>query len=117
MSAADRPDGRTERVTFLLRVRPERLDRYLAAHDAVWPEMRAALHRAGWSDYSLAVDRSTGLVVGTLVTDDFTTARERMAAEEVDARWQAAMRDHMAPVEPGDEPGAVRVLEQYFHNP
>jgi L-rhamnose mutarotase len=32
-----------ERVCFLARVRPDRLDEYRARHESVWPEMRAAL--------------------------------------------------------------------------
>ena len=29
----------TERVCFLLQIRPDRLDEYLTAHETVWPEM------------------------------------------------------------------------------
>jgi L-rhamnose mutarotase len=36
-----------ERVCFVGRVRPERLAEYRRRHDAVWPEMRAALREAG----------------------------------------------------------------------
>ena len=32
-----------ERVCFLARVRPDRLDEYRERHENVWPEMRAAL--------------------------------------------------------------------------
>ena len=45
-----------ERVCFLLRVRPDRLDEYRARHRAVWPEMREALRGAGWRNYSLFLD-------------------------------------------------------------
>ena len=59
-----------ERVCFLLRVRPDRLDEYRARHRAVWPEMLDALARAGWRNYSLFL-RDDGLLVGYLETDDF----------------------------------------------
>ena len=36
-----------ERVCFLARVRPDRLNEYRERHKAVWPEMRAALAKAG----------------------------------------------------------------------
>jgi L-rhamnose mutarotase len=42
-----------ERVCFLARVRPERLDEYRDRHKAVWPEMLAALRAAGWGNYSV----------------------------------------------------------------
>lgn len=41
------------RVCFTLRVDPARLDEYRARHAEVWPEMLAALHDAGWRDYTL----------------------------------------------------------------
>ena len=40
-----------ERVCFLLRVDPERLDEYKERHRNVWPEMRDALREAGWGNY------------------------------------------------------------------
>src|SRR5690606_6863851 len=78
------------RVCFTSRVRADRLDEYRAAHAAVWPEMLRALRDTGWRDYHLYL-RDDGLLVGILVTDDYAAAQERMAATEVNARWQEAM--------------------------
>ena len=39
-----------ERVCFLPRVRPGRLDEYRQRHKSVWPEMREALAKAGWGN-------------------------------------------------------------------
>jgi L-rhamnose mutarotase len=36
-----------ERVCFLARVQPDRLDEYRERHKSVWPEMREALAKAG----------------------------------------------------------------------
>ena len=63
-----------ERVCFLLRVRPDRLDEYRERHRAVWPEMRDALSATGWRNYSLFL-RDDGLLVGYLETDDFAAAQ------------------------------------------
>jgi L-rhamnose mutarotase len=41
-----------ERVCFLLRVRPDRLDEYTERRRSVWPDMLEALRRAGWRNYS-----------------------------------------------------------------
>jgi L-rhamnose mutarotase len=38
-----------ERVCFLARVRPERLDEYRKRHDEVWPDMQTALREVGWA--------------------------------------------------------------------
>ena len=67
-----------ERVCFLARVRPGRLDEYRARHEAVWPEMRDALRAAGWGNYSLFLT-GEGLLVGYLETDDYAAAQKRMA--------------------------------------
>jgi L-rhamnose mutarotase len=104
----------TTRSCFLLRVRPVRLEAYLQDHEHVWTEMQEALRRAGWRDYSLFVDRQTGLVVGTVLTDDFDAAQARMADEDVNTRWQAAMADYFEPVDERVGPGEAVVLEPYF---
>jgi L-rhamnose mutarotase len=103
-----------ERVCFLLRVRPERLEEYKARHREVWTEMLDALRETGWSNYSLFL-RDDGLLVGYLETEDFAAAQAGMEATEVNARWQASMAEFFEL--PGDErpdTGFVR-LEEVFH--
>jgi L-rhamnose mutarotase len=103
-----------ERVCFLLRVRPDRLDEYRARHRAVWPEMLDALRGAGWRNYSLFL-HDDGLLVGYLETDDFAAAQAAMEATDVNARWQAEMAPFF---ELGDDErpdtGFVRLAE-VFH--
>ena len=65
-----------QRVCFLLRIKPEHREEYLARHEAVWPEMLDALRRTGWRNYSLFIAED-GLVVGYLETDDFDAAVAR----------------------------------------
>src|SRR6266446_4757570 len=79
-----------ERVCFLLKVKPDRLEEYKRRHKSVWPEMRMALHETGWHNYSLFL-RPDGLLVGYLETDDFEAALRRMATREVNERWQREM--------------------------
>ena len=97
-----------ERVCFQVRVRADRLDEYRARHRAVWPEMRAALSRAGWGNYSLFL-RPDGLLIGYLETEDFEAARRSMEETDVNARWQA----EMAPLFDGDL--VFERLEEVFH--
>ena len=105
----------TTRASFLLRIRPDRLEEYLEAHQHVWADMREALERSGWHNYSLFLHRSSCLVVGYVETDDFDEAQRRMAAEDVNTRWQAAMADFFEPVDDGVRPGQSVDLEEYFH--
>jgi L-rhamnose mutarotase len=99
-----------ERVCFLLRVRPERLEEYKERHRSVWPEMLEALRATGWSNYSLFL-RQDGLLVGYLETEDFAAAQAAMEATGVNARWQADMAPFF---ETGPDQGFER-LEEVFH--
>jgi len=99
-----------ERVCFLLRVRPDRLDEYKARHRDVWPEMLAALRETGWSNYSLFLAED-GLLVGYLETDDFEAARAAMDERDVNVRWQA----DMAPFFGERADTSLVRLEEVFH--
>lgn len=103
-----------ERVCFLLRVKPERLDEYRARHRHVWDPMLSALRESGWGNYSLFL-RSDGLLVGYLECEDFEAAGRAMAQTEVNARWQAEMAAFFD-LPPGDRPDtAGERLEEIFH--
>jgi L-rhamnose mutarotase len=81
----------TQRVAFVLRVRPDRIEEYVAAHAEVWPEMLEALRNAGIRNYSIFRDGNQ--VFGYFETDDAAAAGSYMAAQEVSHRWQDAMAD------------------------
>jgi L-rhamnose mutarotase len=102
----------TDRICFLLHLKPDRVEDYLSAHDTVWPEMLAALRDSGWRNYSLFVRPDDGLVVGYLETDDFAAAQARMAETDVNARWQAGMAQYFVGSRPDE---AMRPLTEYFH--
>ena len=103
-----------ERVCFLLRVRPDRLEEYRERHRAVWPEMLDALRANGWRNYSLFLD-DDGLLVGYLETDDFGAAVAGMEATDVNARWQAEMAEFFE-LPSGERPDTgLRRLQEVFH--
>ena len=103
----------SERVCFLMHLRPDRVAEYLEAHRDVWPEMLDALRRQGWRDYSLYVKPEDGLVVGFVTTDDFAAAVAGMDAEDVNARWQERMsRYFVAGARPDQQ---MERLTRYFH--
>ena len=104
-----------QRACFLLHVRPEQLEPYLAAHERVWTDMRQALTDCGWQHYSLFVRPEDGLVVGYFETRPGTTVEDAMTAmsrHEVDARWQASMAEFFTPAG-----GSPTLLSQYFYLP
>jgi L-rhamnose mutarotase len=101
-----------ERVCFLARVRPERMDEYRERHARVWPQMLAALRAAGWGNYSIFL-ADEGLLVGYLETDDYAAALAAMAATDVNARWQAEMAGFFVSDGPPDR-SFLRIAE-IFH--
>lgn len=102
----------SERVCFLMRVRPERLEEYERRHADVWPEMRAALTEAGWRNYSL-YSAGDGTIVGYCEVDDFAAALAAMQGTEVNTRWQAEMAP-MFELQSAPDTSLVR-LEEIFH--
>jgi L-rhamnose mutarotase len=80
------------RYCFTSRVDTRNLNRYRERHAAVWPEMLTALRDAGWRNYSLFL-ADTGLLIGYFEADDRDLAQARMAATEINARWQAEMAE------------------------
>ncbi|KAB8163013.1 L-rhamnose mutarotase [Streptomyces sp. 3MP-14] len=103
-----------QRVCFLLRVRPDRIDEYRRRHADVWPEMRAALTATGWHNYSLFL-RDDGLLVGYLETEDFEAAQRAMAATDVNARWQAEMGELFEALDDQRPDEAMKPLTEIFH--
>src|SRR5262245_48010097 len=69
----------TQRVAFVLRVRPDRIDEYVEAHRNVWPEMLDALRNAGIRNYSIFRDGTR--VFGYFETDDLEATEQYMAAQ------------------------------------
>jgi len=102
-----------QRVCFLLKVRRDRLAEYRERHRDVWPEMREALSRTGWHNYSLFL-RDDGLLVGYLETEDFEAAKKAMAETEVNARWQAEMAPFFEDLDGRPDEGMV-ALTEVFH--
>jgi len=103
-----------QRVCFILQVKKDRLEEYKERHKHVWPEMLDALRRHGWGNYSLFL-RSDGLLVGYVETPDFQAALDGMAREEVNARWQAEMREFFEDPAGRNADEQMQPLEEVFH--
>jgi L-rhamnose mutarotase len=98
-----------QRVGFVLRVKPDRVDEYVAAHREVWPEMLAALKAAGIRNYTIFRDGDR--MFGYFETDDALAAEAYLRHQEVSTRWQEAMADLLEERVPeGGPPG----LEEIF---
>jgi L-rhamnose mutarotase len=81
----------TQRSAFVLHVRPDRIDEYVAAHSAVWPEMLAALKGAGIGNYTIFRDGNR--VFGYFEADDLGAAAAYLDRQPVCTRWQDSMAE------------------------
>jgi L-rhamnose mutarotase len=82
-----------QRVGFVLRVKPDRVDEYVLAHREVWPEMLEALKDAGIRNYTIF--RAGNEMFGYFETDDLARAETYLSEQDVNARWQDAMADFL----------------------
>jgi L-rhamnose mutarotase len=55
-----------QRIGFLIRVKPHKLEEYLKLHSPIWPELAEALKAAGMRNYSLWLNRKDGTEFGYL---------------------------------------------------
>jgi len=102
-----------KRVGFQFKVRQDRLAEYREHHKHVWPEMLEALRETGWHNYSLFM-RADGLIFGYFETEEsLAAAQAKMAAKEVNTRWQEFMSSFMDADARPDE--TFVELEEYFH--
>ena len=104
-----------KRVGFILKVKQDRLEEYKRHHENVWPEMKAALSKHGWHNYSLYL-RDDGLMFGYVETaNGFQAALEGMAKEEINAKWQAMMAPYFEALDGKNPDEGMMELEEVFH--
>jgi L-rhamnose mutarotase len=103
-----------QKFAFRMRLNPGMEDEYRRRHDAIWPELADLLRQAGIRDYSIHLDRETGLLFGVLWrTDDHRM--DDLPAHPVMQRWWAHMADIME-TRADNAPVAVP-LDCVFHLP
>lgn len=103
-----------QRVGFLLQVKKDRIDEYRKHHEAVWPEMLAALRRTGWHNYSLFM-RDDGLLFGYFeAAESFHASLEGMAREQINLKWQEFMGPYFESISGRPDQNMI-TLEEVFH--
>ncbi|MCO4254655.1 L-rhamnose mutarotase [Pseudarthrobacter cellobiosi] len=102
----------TRRVCFQLQVKPGLIEEYIRRHAAVWPDMLQALKSSGWNNYSLFL-RADGLLIGYFETDNLPEAQARMAATDVNARWQTEMSGFFEDLDGAPDTGFLQLTEVF----
>ncbi len=104
-----------KRVGFILKVREKYIEEYKIHHNNVWPEMKSALSRNGWNNYSLFM-RKDGLMFGYFeAKESFLDSLEEMSKEEINTKWQDLMSPYFEIPEGAAPDQSMLELEEVFH--
>ena len=104
-----------KRVGFIIKVKENEIDDYKKHHQNVWPEMKSALKKNGWDNYSLFI-RKDGLMFGYFeAKKSFADSLEGMSREEVNDRWQKLMAPYFEIPEGAAPDQSMLELEEVFH--
>ncbi len=104
-----------KRVGFLLKVKHDMIEDYKKQHEAVWPEMLAALRRTGWHNYSLFL-REDGLLFGYFeAATDFQASLDGMSQEAINLKWQEFMGPYFEALGDSRPDQTMMELEEVFH--
>lgn len=98
-----------QRIAFQLRIRADKINEYDEAHRHVWPELLKELERFGVTDYSI-FRRGQQLFLYMHVPD-FDQVTKRLAASDINLRWQQKMAPLFEPVpdlQPHEELATMR---------
>jgi L-rhamnose mutarotase len=85
---------------------------YKRRHDAIWPELVAAIQEGGLKNYSL-FRRGTQIVAYVECHPDAATAFGRVGAHEANSRWSAWFEDLI--VNLTDSEGKLMELKEVWH--
>ena len=104
-----------KRIGFLLKVKPDKIEEYKLRHQAIWPEMLAALRRTGWHNYSLFL-REDGLLFGYFETpESLQAAQAGMSHEAINTQWQDLMAPFFENLTGAQADQSMVELEEVFH--
>ena len=93
MSAADKSEA-TETVAVRMVLNPGQAEEYRRRHDAIWPELEAALIDAGVIEYRIFLDEET-LALFAVLTRWVDHEMDALPQLPVMRRWWAMMADIM----------------------
>jgi L-rhamnose mutarotase len=101
-----------QRCAFTMRIKPGFEAEYRKRHDEIWPELSRLLKAAGIRDYSIYLDKNTGMLFAVQkLTDNNTNAD--LPGHPLMKKWWAYMSDIME-TNPDNSP-VTHPLEEVFH--
>ncbi|MGE4453360.1 MAG: L-rhamnose mutarotase [Sphaerochaeta sp.] len=100
------------RQAFVMQLKKGFEEEYKKRHDAIWPELKELLQESGVSDYTIFLDRDSGLLFAFQKTDGEGGSQD-LGSNPVVQKWWAYMADIMDTNE--DNSPISLPLEEVFH--
>ncbi|KAL2209122.1 DUF718-domain-containing protein [Sarocladium strictum] len=122
-SASTKIKNPGRRFASIVKVRPECVKEYKAAHADVWPEVLQQIKDCGIEDYSIFYDEGTSILFSSFkyVRYDYAADMERMRANpkvrewwKMTDSWQETMVEGATSSESG-EPSWWKPVEEVFY--
>jgi L-rhamnose mutarotase len=101
-----------QRYAFKMFLNPGCAAEYRRRHDEIWPELATLLAKSGISNYSIHLDRESGVLFAYLERRD-NHRMDDLPAHPVMRRWWDYMKDLMRANADGT-PAAVPLEEMFF---
>lgn len=103
------------RVACINKIKPECVARFAQVHGNLSPAMRAALHDAGWLNYSAFLGADGHFVVYLEPPVDLRTAQKALGANPAFVRWFEEFGDCFEAPDPARPDVMLIELEEILH--
>lgn len=104
-----------QRFASVIQLRPEKEREYRQLHQAVWPEVLAALRAAGVSNYSIFLRDGMLFSYMEYSGDDYGGAMAAVAQDEPTRRWWTLTDPCQQPVDTAEPEERWAPAEEVFH--
>ena len=104
-----------KRYGFVIRLKPEAVERYKACHQEVWPEVLDRIARSHIRNYSIYLKDSFLFAYYEYHGNDHKTDMEAMAADPKTREWWAITMPMQEPLERRSGKEWWAEMEQVFH--
>jgi L-rhamnose mutarotase len=99
-----------ERIVYMARLKPEKVEDYRRVHQTVWPELITEATRSGIKNHGCFL-RGRDLII-YLETDRYQNTLADFNAKEVVKKWDSFMSEFFDPTFPSQE---LEPWEEVFH--
>ncbi|MDC7229781.1 MAG: L-rhamnose mutarotase [Sphaerochaetaceae bacterium] len=100
------------RQAFVMQLKKGYEQEYKKRHDEIWPELKALLKESGVSDYTIFLDRDSGLLFAFQKSEGESGSQD-LGSNPIVQKWWAYMADIMDTNE--DNSPISLPLEEVFH--